>query len=285
MKNILVGLDLTSTDDSILSFLDENQDILLNNKIYFIHVTEKVDSGKREEIEQKLSESIEGYVPKDKLDYDLRVVEGDPGDEILKWSLEKKSDLMIIGHKKKDDHQVKPHKLVEKAACSIALIPERDHYKLNKVAVAVDFSDKSYQALKEAEEIATSANAKFIGIHTYEVPSGYHYSGKDHKEFSKEMEENAREDAEKFLKGSGIKDIEMVYIYEEGDDSSKTIAEYIKENEIDLFVTGSKGRTDAASIIKGSVAKDIIKSIDKIPTVIVKDEDNKMDLLDALKEI
>ena len=292
IQNILIGLDLSSADEAILSFLRQNREILNSENVHFIHVKENdasdSDSGslgmKKEETEKLLTKRIENSIP-NKINYDVQLISGEPGKVIRNYIRTHESDLLVLGHKLTKKHEVEPNKLVKESACSLLLIPEKDEFNIKKVGVALDFSELSLRALRDAHHIAKSVGAELFGIHTFQVPSGYHKSGKDHKEFAKVMEGHARSDAEAFLKKSGIREIEMVYLYDENKRPSECISNYTKENAIDLLVMGSKGRTGAASVLIGSVAKNLSKKLYEIPLVIIKDKNKSMDFLDALKKI
>lgn len=283
IQRILVGLDLTSMDDYLLSFIDQNHETLTTDKIYFIHVAEDMNTAN--DLSEKLEEKIRQAITVGNLDYDIRMIRGDSEKEIKAWSRSQEIDLVVLGHKQTDEHDVEVKKLVKKPGCSLLLIPKKNNYEINKICVAVDFSSQSLDALKEAESIAKNMGAELIGFHAYQVPTGYHYTGKDHKEFAEVMEKHARNDAEEFLKKAHLNHINMAYKYDENEETAECIASFVHENNIDMLVIGSKGRSSAASVIIGSVAKEITQKIDDIPLMIIKEKDEKMDVVDALKKV
>ena len=99
------------------------------------------------------------------------------------------------------------------------------------------------------------------------------------------MEEHARKDAEKFLKKANLSHIEMVYKYDEDEEPAECISAFVQNNSFDMLVMGSKGRTKAASFLISSVAKDITKKLHDIPLMIIKEKNENMDILDALKKV
>jgi len=297
IHRILVGLDLSSMDEYILSFLSQNYESLTTEKIYFIHVDERLLSGNepdadresydslRKETSKELATQIENLFAKADVDFDLHLIGGDPEKEIRDWSSAKEIDLVVLGHKRIPSHEVEVKKLVKKSGCSLLLIPELSDYEIKKIGVAMDLSEQSHHSLKEAEFIAKKKGAKLIGFHSYQVPSGYHKTGKDHKEFAKVMEDHARKDVEQFLKKANLSNIKVEYTYDENNQPAECIAQFAQTNGVDLLVTGSKGRTDAASMLIGSVAKELTKILHDIPLMIIKEKNENMDIVDALKKV
>ncbi len=294
MYRILVGLDLSSIDRHVLAFLSQNHQALTTEKIYFIHVMEKLDpginqkfdsKGKVPEVSDEMEALIKNAFPKADFDYDIRLIAGDPEQEIREWSVARGIDLVVLGHKETDEHEVEAKKLVKKPGCSLLLIPEKTDYKIRKIGVAIDFSELSLYTLKIAQSIAADLDAEIVGFHTYQVPSGYHYSGKDHKEFAEVMEENARKDADEFLAKAGIDKFRMEYAYDASDHPAEYINKLAQDHDVDLLLMGSKGRTGAASMLLGSVAKNVAKKIRDIPLMIIKEKNENMDIVDALKKV
>lgn len=283
IHRMLVGLDLSSMDAYLLSFLKQNHKALTTDKIYFIHVEEELSDNKM--LNKELTDRIGQSLATSNFEFDIRLIKGDPEKEIRKWSSTQEIDLVMLGHKQTDEHEVEAKKLVKKPGCSLLLVPEKNDYDIKKICVALDFSELSMHALKRAESIAEKLGAELIGFHSYQVPTGYHYTGKDHEEFAEVMEEHARNDAVEFLKKADLSHIKMAYTYDENEEPADCIKKFVQENDVDMLVMGSKGRTGAASFLMGSVAKEITKNIHDIPLLIIKEKNENMDIIDALKKV
>ncbi|MEQ8474198.1 MAG: universal stress protein [Marinoscillum sp.] len=278
-NSLLVGLDLSPMDDFLLSFLDENAQKITDQRIIILHITanERTASEVREaQILQNLPQSLAGS--------EIIIKSGNPEKELERICEAMKIDMVVLGQKPEPENHIKAGKFSEKAKSSLLLIPAKEDYKINSVCVALDFSDNSITVLRAARNIADNLGAHLKGLHTYQVPSGYHKTGKDHKEFAREMEHNAKKEAEIFFKKTGIS-IDMNYRYEEDQNTAQCIAGYVSENPVDLLIMGSKGRTNAASVIHGSVAKKAIREIQHTPVMILKRKNKNMDLIDAIKEV
>lgn len=296
-KRLLAALDLSMMDKYILSFLRMNSQVLTSEKIHFIHVEEALSPHKHEGSAEKsdhpdssnplkqLNAAIAASFPEADSNYGVRIVQGKPEKEIMKCSTEEGIDLLVVGQKATTQNEVEIKRLVKKAGTSLLIIPKKDDYSIRNVCVSIDFSDLSKDVAKEAYAIAESIGAKLIGFHSYQVPSGYHKTGKDHQEFAAEMEENAKNDAEKYWRELGLTLPEMHYMYDEENSPAECIVDFAEKNDIDLLLIGSKGRTAAASILLDSVAEEVAKLLHTVPLMILKEKNNNMDMLDALKKV
>lgn len=277
--NILVGLDLSPMDNYLLSFLSQNAQKITDQTIKILHTTAHPaisTETKADQISQKLPPSLANS--------EIIIKSGDPEKELELICKAMKIDMVVLGHKPEPGNHIKAGKFSEKAKSSLLLLPAKENYEIKTVYVALDFSDYSIAVLRAARSIADDLGAHLKGLHTYQVPSGYHKTGKDHREFSKEMEQNAMKEAEIFFKKTGIS-IDMNYRYEEDLNTAQCIAGYVSENPVDLLIMGSKGRTNAASVIYGSVAKKVTTEVHHTPVMILKTKNKNMDLIDAIKEV
>ncbi len=277
--NLLVGLDLSPMDDYLLSFLGQHAPKITKQPIKILH-TPINDHEPHDALEAQILQKL----PKTLANSEVMIKTGNPEKELELACEAMKIDVVILGKKPDPGNHMKTKKLTEKAKSSLLLLPAKKDYQLDTVYIALDFSDYDLAILKEAQKITKELGVKLKGIQTFQVPSGYHKTGKDHKEFAKEMEENARDEASLFFKHAGTS-IEMTYVYEENQNTSQCIAKFVKDNPVDLLIMGSKGRTNAASVIHGSVAKEVTKEIDDTPMLILKIKDENMDAFEAIKEV
>jgi len=110
------------------------------------------------------------------------------------------------------------------------------------------------QALKFRE---AGNNLTIFGHHIYQIPKGYSKTGKSYTEFSQIMKENARKDAQQLFKKYNLDEgiFEMRYQLSEDADIDDELFDFAQEKDVDLLITGSRGRTVAASLLLGSVAE------------------------------
>lgn len=288
-RKILVGLDFTAADDSILTFLAENIEAFEAAKFSFLHV---VEDNVPQEAKEQLKHEIAGKVSqkiKEKVSLgahlEIRVEFKEPQQTIRKAIDDEKIDYLVLGNKATDKKEVKPNELVRKPACSIILVPQNYQGKIEKIGVPTDFSDISKLAFQDAFDFGEFRKAEIAGFHSYQVPSGYHKSGMDHHQFAEVMEKHAKEDAAKYKKELSTPDLSIKYMYQEDKDAAESIAHFVENEKIDMLVLSSKGRSAAASLVMGSVAAKVIEKVRFIPLLIVKKREQNMDMIDALKKV
>lgn len=216
-KRILVGLDLTEIDKTLIqyvNFLCETFDV---DKVYFFHVTKsfEIPSGLLdkypdliapvdETIEKQIKSRVEEHFSSN-VEYSVEVKEGNPTDQILRWANFKEIDLVVVGKKESlKGEGVLPGKLVKTSHCSVLFVPELAHLSIQKIMIPIDFSKTGKMTLELGEKLQKKINCNLLFQHCYHVPTGYHTSGKSYEEFANLMCEHAQKDLEKFIEPSDL---------------------------------------------------------------------------------
>ncbi|MDH5474791.1 MAG: universal stress protein [Cyclobacteriaceae bacterium] len=299
-NRILVGLDLTGIDDVIIQYVDFLCSFFEVDKVYFFHVarTFELPSGILEKypdliapidetIEKQLKDKIEKNFSSN-VEYSIEVKEGNPTDQILRWTDFKEIDLVVLGKKEKlKGDGVLPGKLVKTSHCSVLFIPESAKPIINKIMLPVDFSKTGEMTVEVGTKIQNKLGCSLLFQHSYHVPTGYHASGKSYEEFATLMCEHAEKDLKKFIKPSGLSTdkIAINLSLDEDSDPATQIIQLSISEQVDLIIIGSKGRSDFASILIGSVAEKICKLEEKAPVLVVKNKQQNMGFLEALLKI
>lgn len=134
---------------------------------------------------------------------------------------------------------------------------------VSKILYPTDFSDPSACALNYAAEMAEKFDAELIMLHVLLDESqmvSFYLPQLTIKNLSKDMEEGARAKMEEFIKETGVLDgisytTEMVKGI--ADDE---IIKYAKENDVDMIIIGTHGRTGLEHVIFGSTAEKVVRS-------------------------
>ncbi|MEM9389984.1 MAG: universal stress protein [Bacteroidota bacterium] len=302
LKRILVGIDLSEIDVTLIRYTDLLVSAFDVDTVYFIHVAKSLEIPDEllekypdlippldETIEKQIESLVDQYLEnKDKVKVKTIVKEGNAEDKILRWSDIKEIDLMVLGRK----HNLKgsgrlPGQLTRVGHCSVLMVPEFVEPKIDRIMVPVDFSKNSSIILVESMKIKDCFKAKLIIQHTYRVPIGYHASGKSYEEFQEIMKEHAFKDADKFLSKNGIdKDlVEVVVTEDDNDEPADRIYEEANSRKVNLVVIASRGRTGLASMLLGSVADKLCQYDTTIPLLIIKNKKENMGFLEALWRI
>ena len=300
-KRLLVGLDLTEMDITVLKYTALIAKIFPVDKVYFMHVAKDLDLP--EEIKEKypdllapMDESIEDGLQNKvskyfdtEVDYEIEAQEGDPSDKILRWAKVKDVDLMVMGRKiQLRGKGVLPGKMAKIALCSMLFVPENAGFTIEKVLVPLDFSKTSELALRQAHYIAQQGKAELVMQHAYIVPSGFHKSGKSHDEFAKIMEDHAQQDLNQFVANTdleGLDEARCVFDLDDDRDPSDKAYATAKNENASLVVIGSKGRTGAAAILLGSTADKMAQQTHDIPLLIVKNKKENLNFIEALLQL
>jgi nucleotide-binding universal stress UspA family protein len=305
LKRIVVGLDLSALDETIIRYTALFSKLVKADKIYFIHVSKNLELPEEilekypdliapvdETIEKEVESSIKKYFDKKffKENIDIKVSEGNPFEKLLKWAKIKEADCVILGLKKGKlkEEGLLPRKITNLAPCSVLLIPEDTEANISKIMVPVDFSKYSNLALEQALSLSKAIeNSKVICQHIYSVPSGYHTTGKSYEDFAEIMRNNALKHFERFKTEFKHHDQNLHCEFELDRDENKAVVinNSASKHKIDLMIIGSRGRTEAASILLGSIAEKLLNYSKDLPLLIVKKKGENMTFLKALLEI
>jgi nucleotide-binding universal stress UspA family protein len=135
--------------------------------------------------------------------------------------------------------------------------------------VAVDGSEHSLKAAEYALEVAKSFNAQLFAITVTSVPQSYHLRQEDVLEESSEMNDS-KAWLEKFSREAKTDNIELkTELINSHRPVDYVILEYAEENNIDLIVVGTRGRSGFKRLLLGSIASSVV-TYAHCPVMVVK---------------
>lgn len=303
-EKILVALDHSDIDKeliyatSLIAKLADTQVVKFINVIKDLNVPATIKKEFPNIIDDALNErkkeierEIDRYYTHDKSKVKVEIKSGQPTKAILKYSASKDVDLIIVGRKnEKEGGGVIIHRLARRAACSLLIIPKGFKRTISKILVPVDFSDNALDAVNQTIDLLNIDHfpkPKFYIQHVYQVPSGYHYTGKSFEEFAGIMEEHAKKDYGAFMKKADPTDltIEPIYTLDRHEDVISSVYKTAKKIKAGAIVIGAKGITAAASLFIGSSAEKLVQLHTEIPILVVRSKDKKKGLIDILRGI
>lgn len=305
IKTISVCLDQSAMDEMLIKFTAFMVDNSLAETVYFINTIKNLDipseilkefpdmkkNALRERKETIKSEVSKYFKTTKEVHVNYTIKPGREAKTILEIIESNKSDLTIIGRKIKikGEGGVLALRLARRATCSLLIVPEGTTPKMDKVLLPVDFSENARLSVQRAVEIAARYPNKveILAQHVYSVPTGYHYSGKSHKEFAEIMKKHAKEDYKKFIKKidtHGVS-IEPLFNLDTNDNIISDIVDMSNEIRPDLVVTGAKGRTATTALFLGSFAEKLIHADMPCPILIVRPKGKNAGFRDYLKKI
>lgn len=298
-QRVLVTLDLSEMDVFVVKYASMIAKVFEVDAVYFMHVTTSLELP--EEIQEKygnvfapVDETLvkemelvidENFVKPDNCDVKVSVQAGAVTEEILKFAKVKVVDLVILGRKEKlTGSGLQSRKIAKGTASSIIFVPEEPKYTLKKILVSIDYSEHSQMAFEIGIDIQKKSGAKLLSNNVYRVPVGYGKSGKTYEEFAQIMLENTREDCERFFKKIDLTGVDYDHTYALDDDPHPADKIYRTgaENDVDMIILGSKGRSSGAALLIGSVAERLLMEDSDIPLFLVKKGKENMSFLEAL---
>ena len=304
LDKILIGLDQSEMDIDLVKAAAYICNVAHTKEIYFINVIR--DFSMPDELVKEFPDLLEKgleerksameKVVKDHFDckrnpnLNYLVEKGQPTKIFMKLIEDEDMDLVMVGRKKdKKGGGIIIHRLARRAGCSLLIVPENVKEKVRTILVPVDFSDYSSSALDQAIEVAKNSNSdiKIIAQNVYQVPSGYHYTGKSYKEFADVMKDNAIRGFEIFIKNVDTQGqhIEAIYSLDKGEDPTKLIYDTAKKHNADGIILGAKGRSSTTALFIGSTAEKLINVDVDIPVMVVRPKGRQAGILEYIKEI
>lgn len=304
IKNVLVGLDLSEMDDTLIKFAALVADSSDANKFTFVNIIKNLDipddvlkefpdlkKNALKEREDQLRNKVNLYFkPKRDVKADFMVKAGRGAKSILELSGKLDIDLIVIGRKiTLPGGGVLATRLARRASCNLLIIPEGKELKMSKFLIPIDFSKHSELAVNKAVEIAHryEGEIEITAQNVYSVPAGYHYSGKSYEEFADVMKQHAEKDYTKFMKKIDTKGIKInpIYNLDINDNLISDISDLANVIHPDCIIIGAKGRTATAAIFLGSFAEKLITTDMKYPLMIVRPKGKNEGFIDFFKEI
>lgn len=301
-KRIMVGLDLTAMDQTILEYVKMIKDVLHPTVIYCVHSEDDLDipnelleehgSDMFKPNDENLSEQLEAEVAKylvsdNETEIICQVVEGSSLKEMLHWSHIKNVDLLVVGKKLRESGKgVLPQKLTRKIGASVLFVPETYEVKpIEKILVPVDMSKKSRLAIDTAVTLFGDKNIELIGANCYTLPLGWHKSGKSKEEFAEVMKNLAEKKFQETFDGyddnTRLK-FSSYFSLDSNDEPSEEIMQMAEEENVDLIMIGARGKSDIAAIILGSTTEKLLVHDKTIPLFVLKEKGETIGFLEAL---
>ena len=302
IDTIIVGLDLTEMDETLLRYTGNLAGLIRPAKIYFLNVQRELDVSDAvkdslgmgdqpfdEYCEKRMRELVAEFFP-DHTDYDVdfEVAEGNPATEVLKWTHIKEADLLIMGRKKDlEGSGVMPQQVTAKVRSSVLFVPEKFHgVNMENLLVPVDMSDYSRLAVEEALSIrAKNPAVKITSIFAFDLPAGYYTTGKSDEEFAAVLQDNYETDLDAFIDSFDAEHIDRRVVWARTSGIADTINQIAHDEGMDLIIMGAKGRTLASSLFLGSVTGKLVVRDNDIPLLVVKDKSQSFDFWEMIRSL
>ena len=297
-KRLLVCLDQSEMDETLIKAAAEYATFGTADNIYFVTVVKSLevpDAVEKdysnlilpldEKIKGQMHDSIKKAFADISCDFHFDVLEGDPTHQIIHWAQVKEIDLIILG--KKQFHigkGVTARNIVNIIHSSVLFVTKNSKIEPKSILVPTDFSKASHLAIQKAVEIAEVVNASITCLHTYEVPTGFHATGKTYDEFAAIMLHHSQDDFKEFVddENLSVSELKAEYLLDKHGQPDRLVSEFASSHHFDLVVFGSKCRTALSSVLLGSVATKLVQADFQVPILVVKAKEDNLKLIDAI---
>ncbi|MEQ9303387.1 MAG: universal stress protein [Marinoscillum sp.] len=305
-NKILVGLDNTEMDQNLIKSTADICKFSGSTIVYFVNVLREMnlpESIRKEfpdlldqaiaERQKELSKNVSKYFDDLNVEVVVNVVvdQGQVTKSLLKYAGKDKIDLIVLGRKnEKKGGGVLVNRMARRMACSLLIIPKGTELKIQNVLVPTDFSDYSKKAMEKAVMLVKKSknkSAKLIVQNVYQVPVGYHYTGKSFKEFSEIMKDHAKKDFKQFIGSLNIEgiNVEQIYSLDKDEDIITDIYKNAKKVKANLIIIGAKGRSATTALFIGSKAEKLIQQDSEIPLLVVRPKGRIAGFMELIKEL
>ena len=309
LKKVLVCLDATEMDATLIQFATFVAQAESVESIHFVNVIMKTQLpsklrkefpdlmeralvDRRRELEQKVIEHFDLTLD---VKVKIAVEQGPlPSKQILDLANRHNIDVIVVGRKKNlRNNSVVTQRLARRASCSLLIVPEKEYASVRKLMVATDFSKDSIGAMNAAidmamREVTRGNQVEVICHHSYQVPVGYHYTGKSFDQSAHVMEENARKRYKRFIRQIDTKDIKVTpsFALAKGDDLVTSIYEAAIDYGVDFVVIGGKGKSASTALFPiGTNTEKLISVDSEIPLLVVRSKHKNAGIIDMLQRI
>lgn len=282
IKNILVALDLSDIDNTLIEYASYIAETLKVKKVYFVHNIKKYELSELFEeqlkdinideiIGNELNEKVE-KVFKSGVEWEVLISEDPYSESLINYIVNKyEVQLALLGNKNKiKGTGVVSGKLLRLLKCNILSIPKDAKPVISSIWAGTDFSSASNKVFEVAENLQKLTMAKVKAVHVYNVPLQFSiYIPKEHLDLK--IESHLKEKYEKFIKKTGYKG-ELTTEIIPGRDIG--VAEKLRikaeASKVDLIIVGDKGRNTFSSLLVGSVTDELFNQDLHVPLWIVK---------------
>jgi nucleotide-binding universal stress UspA family protein len=301
LDHILVCLDLTDMDDSLIRYSNFLLEKFKPESITFLHVMKSYEIPREmieafphlekpltDVVEEDIREKIDTFFVESKETKTIiNVTEGLTTETIVRYTREKNISLTVMGKKIGYEGQGRiVRKIIGIIPSSILLISESSHPRIEQVLVRMDFSKMSELALRMALKIKALTGTKITCHHVYKLPLEYFPQGAPEKDLRllDHVDRYSQKEYKKFLKKYRLEDEDISFTNSLDPENDEALILYKQALAIgaDIILTGSKIKSELASIIVDSTSEKLMATEKNIPVLIVKDRRQSIGFLKAL---
>lgn len=282
IKNILVALDLSELDETLIKYASFIAERLKAENVYFVHNIKKYEISElfSEHLKNVNLDEVIGDELNDKVEENFKananwevLISEDPYSEsLIKYIADKYTiDLAIVGNKKHEKGTgVVSSKLLRLLPCDILTVPKNAPTKIETIWAGTDFSHDSRKVFRVTKYLQEGHETKLKMVHVYSVPVQFSpYVSAD--SMAPQVEKHVEEKFEKFLKKLNYPEpIEPLSFLGRESGAARKILNNINPSEVDLLVVSDKGGNTFSPFAVGSVTEELFNANLEVPLWVVK---------------
>ena len=283
-RNLMVGLGRTNADAELVRYVAMVTELGTAERVGCVHVLPSSAATPRDgdynRVRADLQASVESsglhWPASVEVSYD--VLYGPLMDQLLTYTAERQVDVLFAGHGVKTPRRgTLARRLAMKAPCSVWMVPVAAPCTLHRILVPIDFSEGAADALRVATSLARLAgHAECLALHVYFNEAVATYEGYD--EVIRGQEQQAYR---QFIAPINCQGVRVKPLFEEGAQAAQVIGRVVEQQQVDLVVMATRGRSRSASILLGSVTEETLLAT-RVPLLAVKHFGARMGVLQAL---
>ncbi|MBB4118973.1 nucleotide-binding universal stress UspA family protein [Mesonia hippocampi] len=283
IKNILVGLDLSAIDNTLIKYTSFIAEKLQVEKVYFVHNIKRyefsnlfsealddinLDDVVGEELNDKIEENFTSTI-----EWEVLISDDPYTESLFNYIVNKYAiQLTIVGNKNTANGSgVLSNKLLKLLKCHILSVPKNTLIKLEKTWVGTDFSMASKKAFGVAEYIKSKQeDTKVNAVYVYKIPLQFsHYLPTEN--MASTIKKHATEKGARFMRKLKLDQKYDLEIYRKQDISiSQRLNQEGQKENIDLLIVADKGSNTFSSLLVGSVTEDLFNELLHFPLWVAK---------------
>lgn len=286
LNTILVCLDLTEIDHSLIRYASFLSQSLETDKIIFMHAIQAYDlpdkSSKKfpdlktslsKTIEEEINSVVSNHFKKTVKTEVITKIEDEDASQVILDFIEKENiDLTLIGQKPGEDREGHyGQKIASEARSDLMLVPEEPELSIKKVLCAIDLSKLSSKAFRRALDVSRTTKSEMVCQYVFDTSKSYFPAATETT--SSSMEKQFHKNYKKFIKKFGLQPDDIKCRYEVNE-SMKSQAEKIyqaaEEENAELIIIGAKGQTSSVTSLLGNITENFRRMKKQIPIMIMK---------------